>query len=351
MSIESISSIGLENCPPVIVGEPLPLVVALDRVKAEDVPRVGGKGANLGAMLAAGLPVPRGFCITTAAFQQFVDSCREIGPLCAALGAIGRAADRQGADPRRATATAAVRRAAAPGRRTGRRRRVAGAGHASGLCRAIQRHGRGSAPCVVCRPRRDISQCPRTRGHSPQRPRLLGLAVRRSGGPLPDAQPYRASHRGNGGRGAGVDRRGRLGRALYRRSGQRQHAADGDRGRLRPGTGPGFRRGQPRSPRALPAGTPSARSDTWGKRRSRSFRMAVPDCEGTPWTHSGQERPAWTWPPPDAWGCWPSRRNGAGRAARHGVGRRRRADCSCCNPVPSPPWSGKPANRKPSGAT
>src|SRR5579884_4105512 len=31
---------------------------------------VGGKGANLGEMTAAGLPVPPGFCITTAAYEQ-----------------------------------------------------------------------------------------------------------------------------------------------------------------------------------------------------------------------------------------------------------------------------------------
>src|SRR5436305_4397330 len=31
---------------------------------------VGGKGANLGEMAGAGLPVPPGFCITTAAYAQ-----------------------------------------------------------------------------------------------------------------------------------------------------------------------------------------------------------------------------------------------------------------------------------------
>src|SRR3989442_15861913 len=30
---------------------------------------VGGKGANLGEMTSAGLPVPPGFCITTAAYE------------------------------------------------------------------------------------------------------------------------------------------------------------------------------------------------------------------------------------------------------------------------------------------
>ncbi|MFP3460304.1 PEP/pyruvate-binding domain-containing protein [Arthrobacter globiformis] len=36
---------------------------------ADMVPDVGGKAANLGVLLAAGLPVPRGFCVTTAAYR------------------------------------------------------------------------------------------------------------------------------------------------------------------------------------------------------------------------------------------------------------------------------------------
>lgn len=42
---------------------------------AADLLRVGGKGANLGEMSAAGFPVPEGFCVTTAAFQTFMASC------------------------------------------------------------------------------------------------------------------------------------------------------------------------------------------------------------------------------------------------------------------------------------
>lgn len=34
------------------------------------LPEVGGKAANLGELASAGLPVPRGFCLTTAAYQQ-----------------------------------------------------------------------------------------------------------------------------------------------------------------------------------------------------------------------------------------------------------------------------------------
>lgn len=38
----------------------------------EDLPLVGGKGANLGKMARAGLPVPPGFCVTTNAYEQFI---------------------------------------------------------------------------------------------------------------------------------------------------------------------------------------------------------------------------------------------------------------------------------------
>ncbi|WP_458190690.1 PEP/pyruvate-binding domain-containing protein [Haladaptatus sp. NG-WS-4] len=41
---------------------------------AEDIGVAGGKGANLAALARAGLPVPRGFIVTTAAYREFVDS-------------------------------------------------------------------------------------------------------------------------------------------------------------------------------------------------------------------------------------------------------------------------------------
>jgi phosphoenolpyruvate synthase/pyruvate phosphate dikinase len=33
---------------------------------------VGGKGANLGELTRAGFPVPVGFCVTTAAYREFL---------------------------------------------------------------------------------------------------------------------------------------------------------------------------------------------------------------------------------------------------------------------------------------
>jgi len=48
------------------------LLLALDSPEAT-LERVGGKGASLARMVAAGLPVPPGFHITTEAYRRFVD--------------------------------------------------------------------------------------------------------------------------------------------------------------------------------------------------------------------------------------------------------------------------------------
>ncbi len=41
-------------------------------ITAADLPRVGGKGANLGELTRAGLPVPGGFCVTTRAWAAHI---------------------------------------------------------------------------------------------------------------------------------------------------------------------------------------------------------------------------------------------------------------------------------------
>src|SRR5918911_1660658 len=47
-------------------------VVPLEALRRNDVERGGGKGANLGELLAAGLPVPPGFCVTTTAYRRAI---------------------------------------------------------------------------------------------------------------------------------------------------------------------------------------------------------------------------------------------------------------------------------------
>lgn len=46
------------------------LIVDLAEIGAEMLPEVGGKAAQLGVLLAAGLPVPPGFCLTTTAYLR-----------------------------------------------------------------------------------------------------------------------------------------------------------------------------------------------------------------------------------------------------------------------------------------
>jgi pyruvate,water dikinase len=41
-------------------------------IHASDLELVGGKGANLGEMTAAGLPVPPGFCLTAQTYREFI---------------------------------------------------------------------------------------------------------------------------------------------------------------------------------------------------------------------------------------------------------------------------------------
>src|SRR4051812_7863528 len=47
-------------------------VVPLETLRRDAIELGGGKGANLGELLAAGLPVPPGFCVTTAAYRRAI---------------------------------------------------------------------------------------------------------------------------------------------------------------------------------------------------------------------------------------------------------------------------------------
>lgn len=47
-------------------------VLHFDEIDRKDLSAVGGKGANLGEMTKAGFPVPPGFCVTTAAYREWI---------------------------------------------------------------------------------------------------------------------------------------------------------------------------------------------------------------------------------------------------------------------------------------
>ena len=49
-------------------------IVDVNELHVEDIPIVGGKGANLGELTNAGFPVPEAFVLTTAAYDYFIQS-------------------------------------------------------------------------------------------------------------------------------------------------------------------------------------------------------------------------------------------------------------------------------------
>jgi phosphoenolpyruvate synthase/pyruvate phosphate dikinase len=59
-------------------------------ISRRDVPLAGGKGANLGDMVQAGLPVPPGFVITAAAYRQMFESSGLASKVCDCLQFIDR---------------------------------------------------------------------------------------------------------------------------------------------------------------------------------------------------------------------------------------------------------------------
>ena len=76
------------------------LILRLSHVDGGMLPLVGGKAANLGELIAAGLPVPDGFCLTTQAYREATGTVRdgvlaELGNLQAARqpGTAGEAAE------------------------------------------------------------------------------------------------------------------------------------------------------------------------------------------------------------------------------------------------------------------
>ncbi|MEK9155914.1 MAG: phosphoenolpyruvate synthase [Patescibacteria group bacterium] len=48
-------------------------ILWFSEIDRDDIPLVGGKGANLGELIKAGIPVPNGFCVTAAAYYYFLE--------------------------------------------------------------------------------------------------------------------------------------------------------------------------------------------------------------------------------------------------------------------------------------
>ena len=52
------------------------LVLWFEKLRKTDIPLVGGKNANLGEMINAGIPVPPGFAVTAYAYEKFLEQTR-----------------------------------------------------------------------------------------------------------------------------------------------------------------------------------------------------------------------------------------------------------------------------------
>jgi pyruvate,water dikinase len=51
-------------------------ILWFSEISKDDIPKVGGKGANLGELTKAGLPVPEGYCVTAEAYYYFLDKTK-----------------------------------------------------------------------------------------------------------------------------------------------------------------------------------------------------------------------------------------------------------------------------------
>lgn len=64
------------------------VVAWFEHLSRSDVPRVGGKGANLGELTRAGLPVPAGFVVTADAYLRAMDAAGVRGALLEKVAAV-----------------------------------------------------------------------------------------------------------------------------------------------------------------------------------------------------------------------------------------------------------------------
>lgn len=70
----------------------MPEVVPFEAVYRTDVPLAGGKRANLGELVRAGIPVPPGFIVTTGAYRACLDAINacDKSTLASSIGASSR---------------------------------------------------------------------------------------------------------------------------------------------------------------------------------------------------------------------------------------------------------------------
>lgn len=64
-----------------VKGKDNAIILWFEELTKEDVPLVGGKNANLGEMLRAGIPVPPGFAVTAYAYKRFIEETKIAGKI------------------------------------------------------------------------------------------------------------------------------------------------------------------------------------------------------------------------------------------------------------------------------
>ena len=155
-------------------------IVWFDELTRDDVAIAGGKGANLGELARAGLPVPEGFVVTAPAYLEAMD-------VAGVREDLRERADRADVGDEQSLARAAselqelVRKAGVP---DALRRDVLDAYHRLGAEAfrggALVGDGGGLRDDVVRRHERDLHQRARRRRAPRARRRLLGVALRRA---------------------------------------------------------------------------------------------------------------------------------------------------------------------------
>ena len=73
-------------------------IVDVNELRVDDIPYVGGKGANLGELTSAGFPVPGAFVITTIAYDYFLEKSKILESIEKELKGIDRTSDQNLAD-------------------------------------------------------------------------------------------------------------------------------------------------------------------------------------------------------------------------------------------------------------
>ncbi len=211
-------------------------VLGFDRLGRGDVSFAGGKGANLGELTAAGLPVPPGFVIGAPAYAAFCDDTGLRDRIAARLAdldvedtaALQRASEEVRAEIEREPVPEwlAKRILGAYEDLVGGRLRGAGRG-------PLLRHRRGQRVGLLRRDERDPAERLRGRGRAGRRPRLLVLPLRRPDDLLPRQARLRPGRHGHRGRRPAADPVDPLGGDVHDRPRERRPRPAGDRGRLR----------------------------------------------------------------------------------------------------------------------